>query len=372
MSANSKLRVLFALPGLHRVNRGAEVVLEEVGRRAARDHGLDVTLIGSGQDRSGEPYEYRQVSSIRRESFEHFPKIPYARDLYAWEELFYAPRLLRAYSPREFDVTLTCGYPYTNWVLRSRRRGGRPRHIFVTQNGDWMVQARNSEFKHFGCDGLICTNPEYFERHREKYRCALIPNGVDLKSFGPAADRAVARREFDLPIDATVILIVSALIPSKRVMEAIRLAHAAMPDGYVVVAGDGEQRGEVDSLGRELLGPRFRRLTLPRTRMPDLYRCGDVLLHLSRDEAFGNVFVEALASGLPIVAHDTPATRWIVEDQARLVDTSDAAAVSEALRRAVKDRSPEKSREIAERRFGWEIVAKQYCEFFEDVHRHAS
>jgi hypothetical protein len=189
------LRILFALPGLHRVHRGAEVALEEVARRAARDQRLDITLVGSGPERPDEPYSYRRVSTVAREAFEHFPKFPYVRDHYAWEELFFAPGLLRAYSPRDFDVTVTCGYPYTNWVLRSRRRGNRPAHVFVTQNGDWMVRAVNSEFKHFGCDGLVCTNPDYFERHREtaSTRTCSTPQRIAIRPGGRWACRLTGR-----------------------------------------------------------------------------------------------------------------------------------------------------------------------------------
>jgi glycosyltransferase involved in cell wall biosynthesis len=362
----SPLRILFALPGLHRVNRGAEVALEEVARRAARDHGFDVTVVGSGAARPDEPYDYRQVACVHRESFEHFPRIPYARDPYAWEELTFAPGLLRAYSPREFDLTVTCGYPYTNWILRSRRQDtNRPAHVFVTQNGDWMVQARNAEFKHFNCDALVCTNQQYYERHKDRYPSALIPNGVDTAAFHPPAHR---------PAGPPTVLVVSALMPGKRVPEAIR-AVAQLADVQLIVAGGGEQRQEVDALGRQLLGPRYRRLVRPRDQMPDLYRCADVLLHMSKDEAFGNIYVEALASGLPIVAHDSPVTRWIVEDQATLIDTDDFGAVARALRDVIGQQSPAQMharRAVALRRFSWEIVASQYCEFFEDVHRRSN
>ena len=49
------LRILFALPGLHRVVRGAEVAFESVAREIARTPGYSVTLIGSGQPRPDEP-----------------------------------------------------------------------------------------------------------------------------------------------------------------------------------------------------------------------------------------------------------------------------------------------------------------------------
>src|SRR4051794_36259576 len=99
------LRVLFALPGLHRVNRGAEVVLEEVANRAAANPAFAVTVFGSGPARPGQPYRYRKLKGFRREWFEKFPRVPYARDHYMWEELAHAPSLYFNYRPADFDVS---------------------------------------------------------------------------------------------------------------------------------------------------------------------------------------------------------------------------------------------------------------------------
>ena len=403
-----KLRILFSLPGLHRVNRGAEVVLEEVATHAAANPNFDVTLFGSGPARPNQPYHYRKLHGLPRECFEKFPKLPYVRDHYMWEELAHAPSLYFNHRPRDYDITVTCGYPYSNMLLRRGRkyhpfdklRAGRPKHIFITQNGDWMVQAKNAEYKHFGCDGLVCTNPEYYNRHKNNYPCALIPNGVDTRRFHPRntgilpvqADRnnqdlsflesesnqhgqdardttTLIREQFNLPRNTPIILIVSALIPSKKVPDAIR-AVANLPDAHLVIAGDGEQRSEVDSLANTLLKNRFTSLTLPREKMPDLYRSADVLLHMSQDEPFGNIYIEALATGLPIVAHQTPATQWILEDQANLIDTSDLQAVTRALQAALTQNTPAQTiarRALAEKRFSWPAVARQYCDFFQHV-----
>jgi len=352
--------------------------MEEVARRAAAT--LDLTLIGSGHPRPNQPYRFLHAPCISRENFEKFPKIPYARDHYAWEELTFAPGLHRLYRPHDYDVTVTCGYPWSNWILRKGRRTSpgktkKPAHVFITQNGDWMVQARNAEFKHFSCDGLICTNPEFFERHKNRYPSVLIPNGVDTNRFFPADKNALPARHatraalgISDPV-APVVLVVAALIGSKKVPDAIRSA-AAIPEVCLIVAGDGEQRDEVDHLGRSLMSGRFKRLTVPREQMPDLYRAADVLLHMSQDEPFGNIYVEALASGLPVVAHDTPVTRWITEGQAHLVHTSDLGGVSQALQRALADQSDaavSARRQLAERRFSWDSIARQYCEFLQTV-----
>ena len=127
------------------------------------------------------------------------------------------PGFISAYRPAHYDVTLTCSYPFVNWALRRATLGGhRPPHVFVTQNGDWPAYARNSEYRLFGCEGLVCTNPDFYERNHERWFSRLIPNGVNVDIFRPgASDRAM----FNLPSDRTVVLMVSALIGSKYVRE---------------------------------------------------------------------------------------------------------------------------------------------------------
>jgi len=366
-TSGQPVRVLFALPGLHRVNRGAETAFESVARALARRPGYAVTLIGSGRPRQSEPYRFRHVPCVPRELFEHFPRGPYVRSPYAWEELTFAMPLIGAYNPLDYDVTFTCGYPYTNWVLARRtRHGRRPFHIFVTQNGDWMCQSDDWEYRHFRCDGLICTNPEYYHRNRGRYLATLIPNGVDPDLFRPGASH---RRQFGLPRGGIVALIASALIPSKRVIEGIRCA-AKVPELHLVVAGDGSLRREVDALGHDLLGRRFTRLSLPRRLMPRLYRSVDVFLHMSQDEPSANVYMEALATGVPIVTHDRAVTRWTLEDQATLINTSSERDVVAAIERAIIDDTPEarqRRRQLAIRRFAWSSIAERYGEFMDDV-----
>ena len=80
------MRVLFALPGFHRYNRGAEVALISIAKESV-EAGDAVTLIGSGCGDDGLPYRALTAPSIRREHFETFPKFPPLRSEYAYEEL---------------------------------------------------------------------------------------------------------------------------------------------------------------------------------------------------------------------------------------------------------------------------------------------
>jgi len=358
------MRVLFALPGLHRYNRGAEVALTSIARELVKT-GAAVTLIGSGPRQEGTPYRFIRASSIRRENFELFPFFPLFRSETAYEEATFAPGLLLSYVPNEYDVTVTCGYPFTNWVLRRPAlRNSRPPHVFVTQNGDWPAHARNSEYGFFGCEGLVCTNPAYHERNWRRWRCALIPNGVDCERFCPGP---AARELFGLPSDGFVVLMVSALISSKRVESGIA-AVSKIPDAYLVVAGDGPLRDQIDRTAEQLLAGRFSRVSLTSEIMPALYRSADVFLHLSREESFGNVFLEAIASGLPVVAHDSANTRWIVGEHEFLLKSNDPDEIALQLRSARDAPSALRSKRVARAvAFAWPDIARRYREFLETV-----
>ncbi len=360
------MRLCVALPGLHRVDRGAEVAFERVADLLAQGPDCQVTVFGSGPERAGRHYRYVQVPCVPRDRFENWPRGPLFRDECAYEELTFAWNLRRALDPEDFDLTMTCGYPYLNWALRLGRRRGRPGHIFVTQNGDWPAYCTKGEFRFFDCDGLICVNPVHEARNRARWPCALIGNGVDLESFLPGPGQ---RERFRVPRDVPVVLMVSALIPTKNVFSGVR-AVAKLPGYFLVLAGDGPLRAETDELAAQLLPGRYRRLTCGREEMAELYRCADVFLHLAKEESFGIAYLEALASGLPIVAQDSPVGRWLLEDQAAFVEFGDEAGVAQALDAATQLRKPEHlaARAALAGRRTWTASAAMYLEFMQRIH----
>src|SRR5688572_14554724 len=99
------MRILFALPGLHRIDRGAEIAFISVAGELTK-LGHDVVLAGSGREREGAPYRFLHIPSISRQHFERFPLMPLFRDVTAYEELTFMPGLLWRWMPSAFDITV--------------------------------------------------------------------------------------------------------------------------------------------------------------------------------------------------------------------------------------------------------------------------
>ncbi len=359
------MHILFALPGLHRVNRGAEVAFESVAQEIALKGRHRVTVAGSGQPIADRAYDFQHIPNVDRKRFESWPKVPFLRNEFMYEDMTFAVGLA-ARGTFGADLTVTCNYPYSCWALRKPSfRRGRPAFVFVTQNSDWPAFYRSGEARFFSCDGLLCTNPIYYERNKDRWHSALIPNGLDPTRFHPGEDKRAA---LGLPTDRKLILMVSALEAGKRVIEAMR-AVAMVKDAYLVIAGDGPQRQEVDQLASQLLPGRFKRATYPFEQMPDLYRSADVFLHTKIEESFGNVYIEALSSGIPIVAHDDEVTRWILGNHAHLVDSTSAELLAAEIQKALPVSRGYDADAVAwaHKRYAWAEVANQYEKFFEDT-----
>ena len=320
--------------------------------------GNEVDVAGSGDPPAETPYTFVRVPSARRERFERFPTMPALRSDTAWEDLTFATNLLLSRRVGHYDATVTCSFPFTHWALRLKGRG-HSSHIFVTQNGDWPAVSDDAEFRTFRCDGLVCTNPDYFERNRARWPSALIPNGIDLDLFKPGPP---SRARFGIPAERPVILMVSALIDSKRVLEGIS-AVAGLDNAMLVVAGDGPLRQQVLEAAGSMLPGRFKLLSLAAGDMPDLYRSADVFLHLSLQESFGNVFLEAWASGLPIVAHDSARLRWILGDTQYLCESANLPELQAALHAGLA--AGAKGTRAGVDRFSWRCVGSQYQDFIQ-------
>ena len=180
-------------------------------------------------------------------------------------------------------------------------------------------------------------------------RTVVAPAGVDLERFAPARDdahAAEARAALGLEDDGVPwLLTVRRLVPRMGLtdlVDACALLHGRGVPFRLAVAGDGEQRAELEERARAAgLADRVRFLgRVHDDRLGDLYRAASVFVLPTRSlEGFGMVTAEALAAGLSVVATDAGATPEVLEGVpgSHLVPAADPQTLADTLARVLAD-----------------------------------
>ena len=107
----------------------------------------------------------------------------------------------------------------------------------------------------------------------------------------------------------------------------------------------------------------------PRDQLAQMYAASDCLFHPTLYEGMPNVVLEAMASGLPVIASDVPGNNDLVRDgkTGLLCRLGDATAFIEAVSRLADDKPLRKrlgraAREMIEGEYSWDSVATRYVE----------
>ena len=173
----------------------------------------------------------------------------------------------------------------------------------------------------------------------------VVGNGVDTLRFHPV-DRAEARRRYGLPDNAQVLISVGGLVERKgmhRVIDCLPALITQMPHlHYLIVGGgspEGDMRAELDAqVSRLGLADRVHFLgPLPPDDLKWPLSASDVFVLSTRNEGWANVFLEAMACGLPVVSTNVGGNAEVVcrEELGSIVPFGDATALQAALNAAL-------------------------------------
>jgi glycosyltransferase involved in cell wall biosynthesis len=166
-------------------------------------------------------------------------------------------------------------------------------------------------------------------------KVTIVPNGVDLARFAPAAPDPALRASLQLEPARPLVGYFGRLEHAKGVdvlLDAAARVHTKLPAAFLFV-GDGPLRARLASRAQAEGVPVC--FTGRREDVAELMRLCAVVVLPSRSEAFGRVLVEAMASGVPVVATTVGGIPEVCVDGATglLVppDDPDALAVAIAL-----------------------------------------
>ncbi|MFF8100680.1 glycosyltransferase family 4 protein [Streptomyces sp. NPDC016640] len=207
-------------------------------------------------------------------------------------------------------------------------------------------------------------------------RMVQLPPGVDEKTFHPGSGGEEVRARLGLT-DRPVVVCVSRLVPRKgqdTLIRAMPAILAAQPDAVLLIVGGGPYEKDLRVLARDAGVAASVRFTgsVPWSELPAHYGAGDVFAMPCRTrrggldvEGLGIVYLEASATGLPVVAGDSGGapdavldgeTGWVVRGDSpdQTADRVITLLGDGELRRRMGGRG----REWVERKWRWDLLAE--------------
>jgi len=181
----------------------------------------------------------------------------------------------------------------------------------------------HSYSKHYGIGWLKKPIVSYLRKFHNKASCTLVPTsamrgdleqhgylnlrvvarGVDTRLFHPDKRSSALRQQWGIKPQQPVAMYVGRLAPEKNlpvVLQAFAAMKSARQDTRLVLVGDGPERAALQAGNPDIIFAGMR----TGEDLAAHYASGDVFLFPSTTETFGNVTVEAMASGLAVIAYD--------------------------------------------------------------------
>lgn len=208
----------------------------------------------------------------------------------------------------------------------------------------------------------------------------VIPNGIDVARFGrdPDARRRV-RRELRIPDDAWVVGTVGRLASEKNQVLLVRaLAPSLWERARLVIVGDGPEARALETAVAQAGAGRWVHLTGARADVARLLEAFDVFALPSLSEGLPLVILEAMATGLPVVASAVGGLPDVVApgETGYLVPSGDERALREHLLALAADprraqAMGARARELAAAHHSLERMSGEYMELYTELLRRA-
>jgi glycosyltransferase involved in cell wall biosynthesis len=348
---------------------------------------LEVDLVTSSIDdkyhleKIGSNVQIHKLPIGKNENNLHFQS---QKDLlvYSWKAYFFSKKLIKK---NKYDLThsffsVPCGflslllkYQYNLHYIVSLRGSDVPGY---SDRFGWIYYIllpiiryvwKKSDAVISNSDGL----KDLALKARPSQKIGVIHNGIDIDNFKPNQNKKI--------LDKFVITPGASRVTKRKGLEflikAVKQLLPKYPNILLKIMGDGDEKENLVMLAKKLkLENNVQFLgRIPREETANYYQEANVFILPSFNEGMSNAMLEALATGLPIIATETGGTKELVTEGENgfIVAMGSREDLAERIERLILnpelcEKMSQVSRQLAEK-MSWQEVARQYFELYQEV-----
>ncbi len=340
------------------VERGVETFVYELSKRLSKKHKITIfqagTVIKNPEVRT---YNIKSYSQKPKTAKNLFSKL--YLDIQSLKILLFTLKVMVKLFKGKYDLIIPVNGGWQAVIIRviSKFIGAKvliSGHAGIGADDAWNIFTRPDVFV-----ALTAAEKVWAKKIAPEMRIEMIPNGVDLSTFNPQV------KPKNVPLQKPIVICASALDPYKRVDLTIR-AVAKSKNLSLLLLGDGELAGQLDALGKRLLGKRYLRLNMQYNQMASYYRVGQIFTLASQTEAFGISYLEAMACNLPIVTTGDSSREEIIGNAGILTNPQNIDQYAKDLQLAANTNYRNLPYNQA-LNFSWNKISQQYIKLINNL-----
>ncbi len=369
LSSQSKSKILILTSAYQPLIGGSELAIEQVLAHLSLNYTFDI--VTPRYNKKHDKIEKNNNSTIHRIG----PSGKLSKWLFPIMGWLYVRKLIKSNNYKAIHVWQASYAGGVAWMLRRFSDIDIPIILTIQEgkeldNQSWFVRFFRKRVINIADQITVISNhlKAYVKKQRQDVDIILIPNGVDINRF--------INDDTQKTNEIKIIMTTSRLIYKNGHDDLIRACIYFEKPYKLLIAGTGPNEAMLRDLTKEL------KLTdnivflgdIPNKEVPRYLHEADVFIRPSRSEGLGISFLEAMASGVPIIAPLVGGiSDFLIDGQTGIAcNANDPMSVAKAFNSLINDnelrlRITHNAFELIKNQYQWDGIAKQYQALYEQA-----
>ena len=367
-----KRLVFLACPGLGRINRGYETWANGCFQTLRDEPSFDLYLFKGGGPSSQKEITVRNLP--RSTSLADFLANVFKKDGYFVEQFTFFFGFLPYLFTRRPDVIFFSDFLLGTFLWNFREKIGKKlglKYKLVFCNG----APNGPPFTR--CDLvqqlLPCFLKQALDAGEPPEKHFLLPLGLKIEADAIYSneEKLALRRKLGVPVDSRIILSVGRVEASHKRMDYLISEVTSLPKGeyFLVILGQyGPETGQIKDMAQRLLPGSHLITSVHFDQVGEYYAMADIFALCSLKEGFGLVYIEALRAGLPVLAHDFPVSREVLQTEGIFADFTKPGELAKLIESvsqdetAFSDQAAQRRRNFVRDTYSWSVLKGRYVQ----------